>query len=51
MIVGLDVAMADGERGVAVLGRALKIALLFHLSPHGGVPVVLYSVVSPGCQE
>lgn len=48
VIVGLDVAVADGEWGVVVLWRALKIALLFHLSPHGGVPVVLYSVVSPG---
>lgn len=46
--VGLDVAMADGEGGAVVLWRALEIALLFHLSPHGGVPVVLYSVVSPG---
>lgn len=45
--VGLDVAVADGERGVVLRG-ALEVALLFHLSPHGGVPVVLYGVVSPG---
>lgn len=44
---GLDVAVAGGERRVA-LRRALKIALLFHLPPHGGVPVVLDCVVSPG---
>lgn len=44
---GLNVALSDGERGAAGLCRVLKIALLFHLSPHGGVPVVLYSVVSP----
>lgn len=50
VIVGLDVAVAHGERGVAVLRRDLQITLLFHLSPHGGVPVVLYSVVSPGGQ-
>ena len=46
-IVSLDVAMVDGM-GRVVLGGALKIALLFHLPPHGGVPVVLYCVVSPG---
>lgn len=47
VVVSLDVAMVDGEG--RVLGRALKVALLFHLPPHGGVPVVLYCVVSPGC--
>ena len=45
--VALDVAMANGEWRVAVLWSVLKVALLFHLSPHGGVPVVLYGVVSP----
>ncbi len=49
MIVGFDVAVADGERGVVVLWRALEVALLLHLPPHSGVPVVLYSVVSPAC--
>lgn len=47
VVGGLDIGMTDGEGRVAVLGRVLKIALLFHLSPHGGVPVVLYSIVSP----
>lgn len=51
VVAGFDVAVADGERGVGVLRRALEVALLFHLSPHGGVPVVLYSVVSPACDE
>lgn len=48
VVGGLDVAVADGQRGAAGLGRAaLQVALLLHLSPHGGVPVVLYSVVGP----
>lgn len=47
LIVCLHVSAAGGERGAAVLGCVLKVALLFHLSPHGGVPVVLYSVVGP----
>lgn len=51
LIVGLHVSAAGGERGAAVLGCVLEVALLFHLSPHGGVPVVLYSVVGPASHK
>lgn len=46
----LDVGVSDGQRGV-VLGGALQVALLLHLPPHGGVPVVLDGVVGPGKGE
>lgn len=47
VVVCLGVAVVDRE-GRIVLGRTLKVALLFHLAPHGGVPVVLDCVVGPG---
>lgn len=32
----------------ADFGRVLQIAFLFHLTPHGRIPVVLYGVIGSG---
>lgn len=44
MIVLLE---ASGHLGLAGFRWLLQVALLFHLAPHGGIPVVLDGVVSP----
>lgn len=44
MIVLLE---ASGHRGLAGFRRLLQVTLLFHLAPHGGIPVVLDGIVSP----
>ena len=51
VIGGLGVARRQGERAGAVLSGCLEVALLLHLPPHGGVPVVLDGVVGPGCTK
>jgi hypothetical protein len=44
MIVLLE---ARGHWRLAGFGRLLQVAFLFHLATHGGIPVVLDSIISP----
>lgn len=38
---------AGGHRRLAGFGRLLQVTFLFYLAAHGGIPVILDSIISP----
>ena len=44
-------SLPSSVRGGETLAAILQVALMLHLPPHGGVPVVLDGVVSPAGEK